>query len=228
MTTVDRQIARAPLPHHSEQDDIAALLRRVTAQLEDGHRAEDLAALLAARGWATGTLGDGGSRSSDTTSSTERTVVAGKGQAGRWDQIDLRYAQALVELERAAERFENLHTTVMAHASDQDEVPSGTGECRACSMLCRPTESRPGFRLRQGLCPTCYRAWRRYTIAGHPLHRAEWVTRRRESFTERDAAGRVVQIHTPEPDHDIDLTVDLPDDDEPLVTDPATPWPGDP
>lgn len=204
MTTVDRAIARAPMPRHGEPSTIGDLLTRIATALQaDGHRAEELVRLLSDRGWAAGTLGDGGARSTDDTSSVERTIIAGQ---GRWAGKDSRYHALLQTLERTAQAFEALHTDVLAHAGDEDPVPVGTGGCLCCSTMCRPTADRPGYRLRSGLCPACYRAWRRYLDATAPtaaLVRTDWIRMRRGDLT--DDRG----VLHPEDDSDIDMTTEL-------------------
>jgi hypothetical protein len=85
---------------------------------------------------------------------------------------------------------------VLHHATDIDPVPVGTGECQACGRFCRPTDKRPGFRLRSGLCPSCFNAWGN---AGKP-ERSDWVRERRRRLT--DDQGK---LH-PEDDSHIDMS----------------------
>lgn len=199
MTTVDRAIARQQLPRHAEPKALAALLHRLASSLEqDGTRAEELVGLLSARGWSASTLGDGGARSTDDTSSTERAADA-KGAMARWAGADVNYHGLLRALETAAHRFDHVHTDVLAHAGDEDPVPAGTGECEACGRFCRPTKDRPGFRLRAGLCPSCDNAYRN---DGRPYPRGDWVRARRARLTDDRGV-----VH-PEDDSDIDMSIE--------------------
>lgn len=215
---VDREVAEPPappdptvrsigLPKHPDPSTIAdALEAAATALRKDGLAAITMASTLAARGYSAVTLGDGGSRSSDTTSSTERHG----NQHHPWANLDHTYARLLRVAWQLASKLTAHTTSILAHATDIDPTPAGTGACRACNRVCRPDAQRPGNRLRSGLCPTCSRAWQRYMKADGSMLWSEWVAKRREGYTERDPQGRLVAVHTPEPDHDIDLTVDLP------------------
>ena len=208
MTTIDRAIDRAPMPRHSDEREVAKLLRRVATGLEGGNRAEEMASLLAAEGWSSGTTGDGGSRGTEDVSSVERSMgLAGpsktptRGLLDRWKGVDRRRHQLIRDLKRLASDLEHLDGQLLAHTSDHDRVPAGTGECAACGRFCRPTKARPGFRLRSTLCPSCYGAWR---DARMPEPRSDWIRARRERLT--DDAG---VVH-PEDDSAIDMTTELP------------------
>lgn len=197
MTAVDRTIAAMGLPRHPGTHSCAKSARDAAGRVDaDGLRAIDMASALAARGYSASTLGDGGSRGTDDTSSTERHASA-TGEATRWFGVDVRLAQALQDWHRASVAVSGLVDELLRHAMDVDPVPSGTGECMGCGRFCRPDRDKPGNRLRSGLCPTDYRAWLR---AGQPP-RAQWVTERRRSFTDETGV-----LHTPEPDHDLDLS----------------------
>lgn len=170
----------------ADQLEATAKLLRV-----EGKRAAELASLLSARGWPAGTLGSG-SRSSDTTSSTERAA----GFDGR-DGSDGRTATPLnagpwVGADEDLTRFrdlawqsafglqERIHS-VLVHAQDDDPLPAGTGECEACGVFCRPTKDRPEFRIKSGLCPACYQSCHR-----SPLDRVEWIRLRRRGLVEAE------------------------------------------
>ncbi len=193
MTTIDRDIARAPMPKHQDDRVIAALLHRVAIALEqEGPKCESLLSLLAAQGWGTSTLGDGTARSTDGTSSTEGALgLRGKddkapkpGLLDRWSGKDRRRHKLLRVLEQAARAYESLHTDVMAHGTDDDPIPGGTGECACCGRFCRPDGSKEGrdeFRLKAGLCPACYRA---YLRDGQPWPRGDWIRDRKRTLTD--------------------------------------------
>jgi len=131
---------------------------RVVADLLDKHgdRTVGFSRLLASRGWPAST-GGGGSRSSDTTSSTERAALG----PHPWAGIDERYLGQLAELWKLGVAVQATMSSVLAHASDEDPVPAGTGHCRRCERFCRPTGDRPQDRIRAGYCPACYRRWLR-------------------------------------------------------------------
>lgn len=209
------------MPRHETPAELARLLREAARRLEEtGLDAIDLVSALASRGYAAATLGDGGSRGSDSTSSTERhgsRYLPDHDRNGnlksipsdvRWVEADVDYATALRDLGRLAVRVTASTNEIMRHASDEDRTKTGSGICLLCARSCMPTKDKPGDRLRSGLCPTCYRAWNRYQNDGGTMTRGEWVAKRREDITERDAAGNIVKIHTPEPDHDIDLSTE--------------------
>jgi hypothetical protein len=157
-----------------------------------------MAALLAARGWGTSTLGDDGSRSTEGTSTTERAALSDFRDP--WQAVDVRLATLLAALTDTARDLDRLVAVILLHAEDLDPVPAGTGECQACGRFCRPDKTRPGNRLRSGLCPTDYQAWVR---AGRP-DRNTWVRTKRHDLTDENGV-----LHTPEPDHDIDLSSEL-------------------
>lgn len=189
------------LPKHPEPSSIAdALEAAAKAIRSSGLRAIDMASVLAARGYSSVTMGDGGSRSSDTTSRTER--LGSDEQTDRWDAADAAYAALLRSSWLMGLKVKAQTDELIRHASDIDPTPAGTGECRACARFVRRTKDRPSYRLRSGLCPSCFGAWGTYTKGGGLMLWSEWTTRRRESFTERNASGQVVRIHTPEPDED--------------------------
>lgn len=185
MTTIDRAINRAAMPKHGDYREIGDLLCRLGQLLIDhGAHAESMVALLAARGWGTGTLGDGGPRSSDPTSTTERAGTADGGPLLRWKGKDFRYHELAQALERHGRALEALHIDVMAHGSDDDPIPGGTGECACCGRFCRPDGSKEGrdeFRLKAGLCPSCYKA---YDRAHRPWPRSDWIRDRKQALTD--------------------------------------------
>ena len=211
----DAAVASIGLPRHPTPFEIAGVLEDTAKALRrDGSRAIDLARVLAARGYAASTLGDGGSRGTDATSSTERQAqraVPGLDSRGKplplppdakWYGADRTYAQSLRDIWRLSLTLTASTSEIVRHADTTDPTPAGTGACRACERVCRPTKERPNNRLRSGLCPTCYRAWLAYMKQGGGQLWSDWVGRRRESYTERDSVGGLVAIHTPEPDHD--------------------------
>ncbi len=218
----DPAVRSIGLPRHPSPHAIAAAMREAARRLEKaGDLAVEAAYILAQRGYPASTLGDGGSRGTDGTSSTERTVqraVPGKDDQTRkalplppdakWWGVDARYATLLATANVTSNRLVTLTNDLLHHAGMDDSTPAGTGECRGCARICRPSKDKPGDRLRAGLCPTCYRAWLRYVDKDGAMSRPEWVARRRESYSERDPAGNLIAIHTPEPDHDIDLTTE--------------------
>lgn len=203
MTQTHEAIAAIGLARHPAPAVIEAQMNKTSDRVRrDGARAIELARNLASTGYPSSTLGDGGSRGSDDTSSTERAagVLNQRPMVNRWADADRRLAAAFAVAHKANQQLEHEIANIVAHAADLDPVPVGTGECQACGRFCRPDKDRPGNRLRSGLCPTDYRAWLR---AGQP-QRNEWVRTRRTDFTDENGV-----LHTPEPDHDIDLTREL-------------------
>lgn len=204
---LERVVASIGLPWHPPLRDIIDGMRDAADEVHaNGAAAVALARELAAKGYPSSTLGDGGSRGTDPTSSTERAAGLGGDpkkahKPSRWVGVDVRLAAAYATAAKATKDLDNLIADIVQHAEDLDYVPVGTGECQACGRFCRPDKAKPGNRLRSGLCPTDYRAWLR---ANQPV-RTEWVRQRRLSFTDPDTEV----LHTPEPDHDIDLSSEV-------------------
>ena len=171
---------------------LAKFLRQVANQLEThGDKASELAALLAARGYPTGGSGDG-SRSSDSTSSTERAALVGAPNGdgpwheGEWDDADTKLARYRRALWVAALDYQALHANVCAHASDDDPIPIGRGECQACGKFCKGDGGND--RLRSGLCNGCTQRWRRYRLTYPNAMRSDFITdTKRELLSARRA-----------------------------------------
>lgn len=213
----DRTVRSIGLARHGTPHEIAKRLRELARALDDeGTDAIDDVSTLADRAYPHATLGDGGSRGTDSTSVQERTVIA---SPERWAGADARYARDLAVIEKLAIDLKGQTHDIRHHAQLIDPTPVGTGECKGCARTVRPNEDKPGNRLRSGLCPSCYRAWNRYRSGGGTDIRSEWATKRRESYSERDAHGILVRIHTPEPDHDIDLSTEQWTDPEVTIGD---------
>jgi hypothetical protein len=195
----DGAVRSIGLASHPSPGNLAEDLRATAQSLyEQGTRAVDMIAVLAARGWAASTLGDGGSRGTDATSSPEREALVDFHNP--WVGADVSFAQDLHDLAKLHTKVNNKIAAALRHAQDLDPVPVGTGECQACGRFCRPNKTHPGNRLRAGLCPTDYRAMHR----ANPDSRTDWVRTRRNALTDPNGV-----LHTPEPDHDIDLTSEL-------------------
>lgn len=210
---VDHQVARNPvvppervvaaigLSRHASVSKIVARVDKLRARLsDDGEKAIEYARHLAARGYPASTLGDGGSRATDDTSSTERLTIQGLERRDEWAGVDARLAAALAVVDQGVQALDALVANICHHAADLDRVPVGTGECGCCGRFCRPTKDRPGFRLRSGLCPACYMAWYR---SGMPHPQNDWVRAHRAKLT--DDQGR---LH-PEDDSTIDMSAEI-------------------
>jgi hypothetical protein len=119
-------------------------------------------ARLAARGWPTSTIGDGsGVRSTSTSSTTERAAAIAEPFTAVHGKLDVhlarRHTEVLAVLAIAA--------VIDSHASDDDVVPAGTGECACgCGRTCNPRKN-PDNRLKAGLHPSCHRRWLRWRSA---------------------------------------------------------------
>jgi hypothetical protein len=148
------------------------------------------AELLAARGWPSSTLGSG-SRSSDTTSSTERAAgVDSPSRHPRLPQfadLDVTLAAQLRALGQGSDALIGLVATLRSHASDEDPTPAGTGNCGACERFCRPTADRPDNRLTVGYCPTCSVAWYRWRAKNPGCQRSDFTTWQRRKLEGRQA-----------------------------------------
>ena len=211
MTLADTIIATIGLPSHPSTRSIARTLRDVARLLDaDGPKAETAARTLAARGFPTGTLGDGtGSRSTSSSTSTERAAHVDDPQLrpGDYDGADQRLATLL---RLAWQTCLTLQTTIpdlLAHAEDLDPVPVGTGFCECCGRFCRPSEDKPNERLRSGFCNACRMAWTR-ALAEAPLtgvNRADWIHARQHLLREgtKGRCERCDQPWTPETEHQV-------------------------
>lgn len=178
---------------HPPPKQLAINLRRLADVLDQhGAAALDRAETYAARGYPAG--GNGGPRSSDSTSSTERAAL----NPGSFDEIDRRVKARMRDVWVDATNLEGLICTLMAHASDEDQVTPGTGYCVCgCETFCSPRQNGPDDRLRSGLAPTCHRRflrWRRET--GDPtLTVADFRTAvRRESERATEEAQRLAEL----------------------------------
>lgn len=176
--------------NHPTPKVIATHLRTVANLLEEhGTLAIDLADVLASRGLPSAVGGEG-SRSSDTTSSTERAA----GTAGdpdqdttrstRWDDIDLRLARLLRLTWKLGLDLQTTIGGIVAHAQDLDQLPAGAGNCECCGNFIRPDHKNPDRRLRSGYCPACHRDWLRWRQHHHP-DRAAFVRYRRAELLRR-------------------------------------------
>lgn len=196
------------LASHPPMKTLAGYLRELADLCEsDGEDSEGMASALASRGWGSSAIGDGrrGNVVLTGPESEAAKVWPTKGPGTRWFGADVVLAQLAADTDRASKRLRAYIEALMSHASDEDRTVTGSGECRACARYCNPSK-KAGNRLVKSMCPTCYRAWRRYELDGGPLIRQDWIAQRRESFTERDAEARPIRVHTPEPDHDLDLS----------------------
>lgn len=159
------------LVRHPSLWAIAQHLREVATLIEDNghhdghatpcHCVPCQAQLLSARGWPTTVISDG-SRSSDTTSSTERAVVSPPMRA--FAGIDERIAKHLRLLWLTGLNVQADVRNVLAHGSDEDRLPPGSGECPRCGHFCRP-DLKYEDRLKSGYCSKCHRLW---LIRGRP------------------------------------------------------------
>lgn len=193
MTATDRTLDSIGHPSHPRPKQLARYLREVAKLLEtDGKQAEDRATLYAARGWAAGTLGDGGARSTTQTTAVERAagLDGDDGDAdppGRWIEKDRELHRTLRLLWKTALHLEEQVAELLAHGDDVDELPAGTGNCGCCARFCRPgVTGGENDRLRANLCPACRAAWDR---AGKP-EKGPWIIGRRLSLREALDRGR--------------------------------------
>jgi hypothetical protein len=149
---------RAPTPQ-----ELSRFLNQTADRLADeGERAVRRAPVLAARGYPPSTNGSEGGRSSNPTSSTERAAL---NPDPKFDDIDGRLREHMRLCWYMAVKIHANLDVIMAHASDDDPVPVGTGRCVRCDKFCRPDDKHPHNRIRAGFCPACDTGWRR---AGKP------------------------------------------------------------
>jgi len=138
-------------------ETIARLMRKLADRMDDqGDKVVRRAPILAARGWPTSTNGAEGGRSSDATSSTERSAL----NPGPFDGVDERLRNQLRVAFWVSMEIHASFDLIMAHASDDDPVPAGTGPCQVvgCDHVCNPRKN-PNDRLRSGYCRRHYNRW---------------------------------------------------------------------
>lgn len=121
-------------------------------------------------GYGAGRSGDGGSRSTDPTSTTERAALAGCSDA---------------EMERIVEGFLagctlllDCHTRLKAYVTPKQRTVGRVSSVDVC-----PGCDKPAPKVKSGFCPACYQAWLREgrTERG-------WFIRRRK--VEREEAAQ--------------------------------------
>jgi len=177
-----------PLGNIDQDLRLAARLHGLASVLEqhphiDGHR--DCGCLrcrahtYAARGYPSSTIGDGGSRGSDTTSSTERAALANPIFAALGSNFEVALGALGVQLTIV----ENLTLTVLAHASDDDPIPAGQGPCvvPTCDHVCNPRKNWDD-RRRAGLCPACHQSLLRYQRRNPGHDRQQFVAWRTKAL----------------------------------------------
>lgn len=181
---------------HPKPVIIAKQLRRLADTLDDeGARAIERAAVLAARGYPSTGSGGGQPSGGSGTSSTERAAGLPGDRNGnlappQFAGLDERLAKLLRVSWTTSVQIEETIGRINSHADDSDPVPAGTGSCVACGLFCRPTKERPEFRRRERLCPADYTAWLRYRKA-HPdaqqdeYIRTRWMEHNPESTTDQ-------------------------------------------
>ena len=155
---------------HPKPSIIARQLRHLADTLDDeGQRALDRAAVLAARGYPSSTSGSGVSTGRSDTSSTERAAGVPGNDKGLtpplFAGLDEKLAKQLRVVWATALQLAGTIADINSHAPDDDVLPAGTGWCKACDVFVRPTAKKPGFRLRAGLCPSDYHAMRRWRMS---------------------------------------------------------------
>lgn len=191
---------------HPGPKDIARQLRTLANTLDNnGHHALELADALAARGYPTATGGNG-SRSASGSTSVERAAGTHSDNEDddnraarhpdRWANANTDLASLLSLLTQSARATETYIDDLFDHASDEDWLPAGTGNCICCENFIRPDYKHPDRRLRAGYCPACHQAWLRWRQHHYP-DRAAFVRDRRAELLrladEREAKRRQKQ-----------------------------------
>lgn len=181
---------------HPAPKDIARQLHALANTLDNnGHHALELADALAARGYPTATGGNG-SRSANRTTSVERAVgftgddnednddTPLSRKPDRWATANTDLDRILELLARAARSTEAFIDDLFDHASDEDWLPAGSGNCICCGNFIRPDHKHPNRRLVSGFCPACHQAWLRWRQHHYP-DRAAYVRDRRAELLKR-------------------------------------------
>lgn len=197
MTPTDRTIAAHGLPRHPKPQVLAAHSHQVANDIADhGTAAVRMATELAARGYPSGTLGDGGASSGASilvngervpVTSTEAAALA----HDRFHDVDRLLATLFRTYWSTGVRIQQVMADVLAHASTEDRTPAGMGNCVACDTFCNPRKD-PNDRLKTNLCPACYTDRARHKDISH----TDWLVMRRQvkGHTE-GAAGLAARFH---------------------------------
>ena len=185
------------MSNHPPPKELAKQLRALANMLDNnGGHALELADALAARGYPSAT-GGSGSRSASTTTSVERAAGFTNDEEDdendkrditrkptRWDHANADLDRILNLLARTAHKTEAYLDDLFAHASDEDWLPAGSGNCICCGNFTRPDFKHPERRLRSGYCPPCHFAWLRWRQHNYP-DRAAYVRWRRADLLKR-------------------------------------------
>lgn len=169
---------------------LADLLETVARTLRTkGHDATQLATQLAARGWPTTTLRTGpAGGNSDLDDDGHRieltSVERAAANPGPWAGIDERGDELYRAAWRIATDLDAWHTQVLAHGSDDDPLPAGSGTCAACGDFVRADGNKPTHNIRGGLCGACRTAKSRLGI----IDRDDFIARRRADLAQRASA----------------------------------------
>jgi hypothetical protein len=138
------------------------------------------AAILAARGYPTSTLGNGARTTSQNTS-TERAALDPDTWAGVDDQLAALLRRAWLtstQLDQVAAELSGLMVRILAHAGDDDPIPAGRGHCLACETFCIGDGGND--RLRDGFCHPCTTAWSRWRVRQPMGARSDYIRWRRQ------------------------------------------------
>lgn len=151
-------------------DTVTLLTQARLADLDRKSRFEDIP-----DGFPGATLSDGGSRSTEGTSSTERAALR-RDERHHSDPVGRSIAEVFVLLKRMADDSARVHHLVSyidhVKSAAEGRVSSLSGECLACSDVVSGAEHD---RLRAGLCRACFDKCR----AEHPADRGAWIARQR-------------------------------------------------
>lgn len=149
----------------TQLDRTLALLRRALDQLETRAPAllerDERGGSPERDGYPSG-QGDGGARSSDSTSSTERTAVARLEGHDRPDDVHRAARALLLHLDKAVEHAQAAVSQVALgeHLASHDGRHSNPPtDCLACGRTVNCTTDDP---IRSGFCNACDTAWRRW------------------------------------------------------------------
>lgn len=155
-------------------------LRALTKMLEvNGAQAERMAPLLAARGWPTSTLGDGGSRGTSELTSTERAADHRDRYADADEKLARFYLQTFILVSAGQQLIADLaaHATSDADHEGHDLTRTNTtgGWCQACNRWVLGTADD---RIRSGFCSACNMAFARLIAKDPNADRASFIRHR--------------------------------------------------
>lgn len=159
---------------------VVAELRAFIKMLEaNGAEAERMAPLLAARGWPTGTLGDGGPRGNAELTSTERAADHRDRYADADEKLAKLYVSTVALIGAGRQFIADLSSHAGSDADHEGHDLAHTGTNGAWCLACeRWVPGTADDRIRAGFCNACRMAWNRLVQTDPHADRGSFIRQR--------------------------------------------------